>query len=70
VAKVSNYLSTLHGSISLQKLEYLLRCSRKNEELALNSTFFFELKVFSNAELEWSGKKQERISPKHPILRT
>jgi hypothetical protein len=63
-----NYPSTPCGSIKLQKLEHLLRCSRKIAELTLNSTVFFgaefvELRMFSNTEL----KKRERSSSEHSL---
>jgi hypothetical protein len=60
--------STSCESTKLKKLEGLLRCSRKNVKLTLSSTFFFgaefvELKVFGNAELEWSCKNRSGAVP-------
>ena len=51
-------LTTPRGSIKLQKLEYPLRCSRKNVELASSSTFFLEQSSWSwrcLAMQNWSG---------------
>jgi hypothetical protein len=70
---------SLRGSIKLQKLKDLLRCfrknvelafswrcSRKNVELAFSSIFFLELEVFDNVELEWSCKNRNGTVPNTP----
>jgi hypothetical protein len=64
--KMGNYPTTPCKSTKLKKLEYPLEVLQKNMELALSSTFFLELKVFGNVELEWSYKNGSGAVPNTP----
>jgi len=58
---IDNYLTTLCGSVKLQKMEYPLRYFRKNMERS-----FVELDVFGNAEVEQNWKNWSGAVPNPP----
>jgi hypothetical protein len=70
---MGNYPSTPCESTKIQKLEDLLRCSRKKHRVVLQLHLFLgaefsEMEVFGNAELERSCKNGSGVVPNTPLI--